>query len=258
MRVLAPLAALWISATSAWADPDIDRLIDVAAMPALLQVFATEGVAAGVELDTTFLNGQGGAVWAETVRKLYDPTRLEAELRSGLTEVLDPEVARIGLLFLDSDLGQRITMLEVQGREAMLDTDVRDMAIAAGAQARAAVTTLIDDRNLGVRNTDLAMDARAAFFDGMAETVPTPFDMPDIEAQRGAVRAATDAWLKGYYALVLSALTPEETRTYTDFWNTEIGGALDEAVSEVFGQSYVALSFGLGQAVGRLMLPDEL
>ncbi|WP_420011451.1 hypothetical protein [Tateyamaria sp.] len=258
MRFVLSFVALWFSATAALANADIDRLVDAMGMPALVRAFSEEGIASSPELDEAFLNGQGGAVFAETVRKLYDPARLEAELRTGLYEVLDPDMARTALLFAESDLGQRIVTLEVQGRQAMLDADVQDMVKAAGDDAGAAVTDFLAARNLVERNTEAAVVSQVAFFDGLAETITQSFPPPDIEGQRAMIAADTERWLKGYYALVQSALNADEIETYTAFWATEVGTALDDAVFEVFGQSYEAISYGLGQAVGRLVPPNEL
>jgi hypothetical protein len=258
MRFVSALAGLWFCASGAMANPDIDRLVDAMGMPALVRAFAAEGEMSAARLDSEFLNGTGGAVWAETVRKLYDPVRLEEELRSGLVQELDPEVARTALLFLESDLGQRIVALELQGREAMLDSDVKEMAEAAGALAGPQVTDFIALRNLTERNTDAAIAAQTAFFEGMAATITSAFAPPDIEEQRPNIMQDTRIWLTGYYALVQSALSDSDIETYTDFWRTEVGATLDDTLFEVFGQSYIALSYGLGQAVGRLIPPSEL
>lgn len=258
MRLIGALTAIWLGATNALANPDIDRLVDAMGMPALVRAFSDEGIASAARLDEDFLNGQGGSVWAETVRKLYDPARLEAELRRGLYTALDPEVARTALVFFDSDLGARIVALEVQGREAMLDPDVLDMAKAAGADAGASVTDFIALRNLTERNAEAAISAQTAFFDGIAQTITSAFTPPDVEGQRPMIIADTESWLKGYYALVQSALSEDEIETYTAFWQTQVGTAVDDAVFAVFGQSYEGLSYGLGQAVGRLMPPNEL
>ncbi|WP_223428374.1 hypothetical protein [Tateyamaria pelophila] len=258
MRLLAPALGLWVCATTAVAEPDIDRLIDAMGMPELIRAFSVEGEATGKTLDADFLGGQGGSVWAETVRKLYDPTRLERALRIGVAETLDPDLARTALVFFDSDVGQRIVLLEVQAREAMLDNDVAVMAKAAGAQSGAQVRDFIALRNLVERNTDAGVSAQNAFFDGFAQSTRSPMPAPDAEDLRDGIAAETETWLLGYYALTLSALSDEDIDIYSDFWRTEVGAAVDDAIFEAFGDSYTTLSFALGQAVGLLMPADEL
>lgn len=258
MRLLAPFLSLWVFAGAAMADPDVDRLIDAMGMPDLIRAFSVEGEAAGKTMDAEFLNGQGGSVWAETVRKLYDPARLETALRIGVAETLDPETARTALLFFDSDVGKRITSLEVQARMAMLDEDVETMAKAAGAQSDARVRDFLDLRDLVERNTDTGVAAQSAFFDGYTQATRSDVPAPDGELLRRSIQAETETWLLGYYALVQSALSTEDIETYSDFWQTEVGAAVDEAVFRAFGDSYTTLSFALGQAVGLLSPTGDL
>ena len=258
MRLLARVLGLWICATPAMADPDIDRLIDAMGMPELIRAFSMEGESTGETLDADFLSGQGGSVWAETVRKLYDPARLERALRLGVAETLDPEVARTALMFFDSDLGQRIILLEVQAREAMLNEDIAEMAKAAGAQADAQVRDFIALRNLVERNTDAGISAQNAFFDGFAQSTRSEMPAPDAEDLRNGISTETETWLLGYYAMTQSALSDADIHTYSDFWRTEVGAAVDDAVFEAFSDGYTTLSFALGQAVGLLVPANEL
>ena len=258
MRVLSAILTLWVSATAALSDPDIDRLVDAMGMPDLVRAFSVEGQTSADTLDAEFLNGQGGSVWAETVRKLYDPARLESELRSGLAQALDPQTARTALMFFDSEVGRRIISLEVQARVAMLDTDVADMAKAAGADSDAQVRAFIDTRNLVERNTDAAVLAQDAFFAGFAQATGAATPAPDTDALRLGIEKETERWLIGYYALIQSALGQDDLDIYSEFWQTQVGTAVDDAVFEVFGTSYTTLSFALGQAVGLLMPADEL
>lgn len=258
MRILASVLGLWVSATAALSDPDTDQLVDAMGMPALIRAFSLDGQESGAALNAEFLNGQGGAVWAETVRKLYDPARLESELRIGLAEALDPQVARTALMFFDSDLGQRLITLEVQAREAMLDKDVADMAKAVGTQAPAQVREFIETRDLVERNTDAALSAQIAFFDGFAQATNSQPTTRDTEGLHSAIASETEIWLIGYYALMQSALREGDLETYTDFWRTQVGVAVDDAVFEVFSASYANLSFALGQAAGLLVPASEL
>lgn len=258
MRILVPFLSVWVCVSAAMADPDVDRLIDAMGMPDLIRAFSAEGEAAGDAMDAEFLSGQGGSVWADTVRKLYDPARLENDLRIGLSEILEPETARTALLFFESDVGQRITALEVQAREAMLDEDVETMAKTAGAQADARVRDFLKLRDLVERNTDTGVSAQSAFFDGYTQATRSDVPAPDGEVLRESIQAETETWLLGYYALVQSALSDEDIQTYSDFWQTEVGAAVDDAVFQAFGDSYTTLSFALGQAVGLLSPTGEL
>lgn len=258
MRLLACVAGLWAGASMALADPDIDRLVDAMGMPELIRAFSAEGIETSRTLNAEFLNGQGGSVWAETVDRLYDPERIESAVRIGLAENLDPEVARAALVFFESDLGQRIVALEVAGRHAMLDPEVAEMAKAAGAQAGPDVTAFLELRNLVERNTDAGVSAQGAFFDGLAQATRATTPPPDAEEMRASIATEAEAWLRGYYAMTQSALSAEEIATYSDFFGTEVGAAVDDAVFDAFSDSYTTLSFALGQTIGLLLPANEL
>ena len=102
------------------------------------------------------------------------------------------------------------------------------------------------------------MAALTAFFAGIAETSAQPTPPPETDAQRELMQAETERWLRGYYALAQSPLSADDVDIYTAFWNTEVGAAVDDALFEAFGTSYATLSFGLGQAAGRLLPQNDL
>jgi len=256
MRLTTLALACVLPVQAAWAD--VDRLIDAMGVPALIQAFAFEGQDAGQSINEAFLNGQGGDVWAETVRRLYDPARMESELRAAMVEDLNPEVAEQALLFFESETGSKIIELEVQARQAFIDENVEAAAKAAPAAQGAAVTDFLLTRDLIERNTDVAVAAQAAFFDGLVEASGQSPDALDMDALRLSILEETESWLRGYNALVQSALTEDEIAIYTAFWDTEVGAAVDDALFAAFGQSYTTLSYALGQAAGRLVPQNEL
>ncbi len=258
MRLIAAMLTLVFTAGAALANADIDRLVDAMGVPGLIQAFASEGQDAGVAINNSFLNGQGGDVWGETVRRLYDPARLEAELRTAMQESLDGDVAAQALLFFESDLGEKVVDLEVQARQAMLNDDLEAAAKSAPSATSDAVSDFLIVRDLIERNTETAMAAQMAFFDGLAATSAGPGDAPDLEGLRDSLRADTESWLRGYYALAQSPLSGDDVAIYTAFWDTDVGRALDNALFDAFSASYVALSYGLGQAAGRLLPQNEL
>ncbi len=253
----APLVlSLCLWAQTAWAD--VDRLIDAMGIPQLIAVFVTEGTEAGVAIDEAFLNGQGGPVWAETVARLYDAQRMEVELRAVMAEHLEPEAAAQALLFFESGMGARIIDLEVQARHAFLDDMVEEAAKSVPAAQSREVTEYLQTRDLIKRNTDAALAAQVAFLQGFSETSDEAQDAPDMDQLRAHILIDTESWLRGYSALVQSAMTGDEIDVYTAFWDTEVGAAVDDALFAAFGQSYTTLSYALGQAAGHLAPQNEL
>ena len=258
MRALAAVLVLVLGTTASRASIETDRLVDALGIPALIVAFSTEGIEAGSAINDGILNGQGGDVWAETVRRLYDPARLDAELRSAFAASLDPDVTAQALLFFESDLGVRVVEFEVQARQAMLNPELEAAARAAPSAASKTITAFLAVRDLVARNADATLAAQAAFFDGLASTASRAVPVPDIEAQRENVVAETESWLRGYYALAQSPLGTDEVAIYNAFWDTDVGQALDDALFEAFGASYASLSYGLGQAAGRRLPQNEL
>lgn len=257
MRLIAACLTLVVSVHAALASEEADRLVDALGVPALIQAFTTEGEQAGQSIDDGFLDGQGGDVWAETVRRLYDPARMEAEIRATMTEVMDPDMAAQALLFFESDLGRKIIDLEVKARQAIIDPQVEAAAKAAPSAQGASVTDFLAARDLIDRNTDVAVEARTAFFDGLI-LASGRADGPDVEALRPGIAEETESWLRGYYAVIQSALSADDIAIYTAFWETDVGVAVDDALFAAFGQSYTTLSYALGQAAGRMMPQSEL
>ncbi|WP_108837940.1 DUF2059 domain-containing protein [Tateyamaria sp. Alg231-49] len=258
MTLRAALSALAFSASAALASPQTDQLVDAMGIPALIAAFSADGIENGTAVDKGILNGQGGNVWAETVRRLYDPARLEEEIRGAFAENLEEQVAAQALLFFESDVGARIIDLEVQARQAMLNPELEAAATAAPSAGNAAITEFLEVRDLVERNTDAAMKAQTAFFAGIAETSPQIVPPPETEEQRALMQAETERWLRGYYALAQSPLSEDDVAIYTAFWNTEVAMALDDVLFEAFANSYATLSFGLGQAAGRLLPQNDL
>ena len=257
MRRVAVAIAIWLFAGTAQSDSAGDRLFDAMGIPALIAAFAEEGVQSIPSLDASFLGGQGGDVFAETAQRLYDPARIEAELRASFKDLVDPQDARQAEVFFASKQGMDIVALEVEARQAMVDDTLEDAVKAASSEASAGVLRLISVRDLVEVNTDIAMAARHAFYEGLVSAAPGT-QAPDIEGQRGIVAEDTRAWITGYYMLVASALDESDLDTYAAFWETDVGQGVDAALSEAFEKSYVTLSFGLGQIVGRLLPQNDL
>ena len=128
MRSLALAAAVWLSALGAQADSAGDQLFDAMGIPGLSAAFAEDGRETIGDINSGFLGGQGGDVFLETAQRLYDPARMEAELRASFKQLVDPADARQAVVFFDSAQGQRIVALEVQARQAMVD-DALDLRV---------------------------------------------------------------------------------------------------------------------------------
>lgn len=258
MRLIAALFIYVFGVHASHASPDTDRLLDAMGIPSLMQAFSVDGQVAGEAINKAFLNGQGGDVWAETVRRMYDPARLELEMRSAMAATVDRDTALQAALFFESELGQRVVDLETQARRAMQSPELEAVARAAPSGRSAQLSGFLTIRDLVERNTKASLTAQAAFYDGMALTSGQPDIRPDFKTQYDEIEAETESWLRGYFALAQSPLSQDEVAIYTAFWDTDVGRTLDDALFAAFADSYKTLSFGLGQAVGRLLPQNDL
>lgn len=257
MRALVLAVLLNCAAVGAWAQDAVDQLFDASGMPALIAAFAEDSRLGARALDDSFLRGQGGDIFADTIDRLHDRDRLTETIRAGVRARLDPSVAAQALSFVDSEMGQRIARLEVEARQAMSSDEVEAAALAAAQRAGEDIVAMIELRNLSERNADISFNAQVAFWAGVAATAPD-FDVPDMDAQREGITTRSRDWVTGYYMLVASAFEEDDLATYTAFWDTEVGEAWDNAVSEALEEMYTELSFATGQAVGRLLPQNEL
>ena len=128
MRALFALPILLLTALPLRADTEAARLFDAMGIPGLVAAFAEDGIESANDLNDGFLNGQGGDVFAEAVRQLHDPARIEEELRAAMIATLSPDDARQALVFFESDQGHRIVELEVEARRAMVAAEVEAAA----------------------------------------------------------------------------------------------------------------------------------
>ncbi|MEL7164088.1 MAG: hypothetical protein AAGL96_01340 [Pseudomonadota bacterium] len=257
MRALILAVLLTLTAIGARAQDAVDQLFDAAGLPALIASFAEDSRLGARDLNDSFLQGQGGDVFFETIERLNNPERLTQAMRAGVRDRIDITTAARALTFVGSEMGQRIARLEVEARQAMSNEDVEAAALVAAERADDAVVSMIELRNLSERNADISFNAQVAFWAGIAATAPD-FDVPDMEAQRDRITSRSRQWVTGYYMLVASALEEDDLATYTAFWDTEVGETWDGAVSEALQEMYTELSFATGQAVGRLLPQNEL
>ncbi|MCR8826585.1 DUF2059 domain-containing protein [Pseudosulfitobacter koreensis] len=262
MRLL--IAALWMALASAvQAGPEADRTLDLIRLEAQMQIAREEGLQHAQTLNDDLLDGQGGALWAAQVDAIYDVARM-AEGARGPIEALDPETLSRLNLFLDSDLGQRITELELAARRAMMDEVSEEAAARAFAALEgtddARLTTaraVIEAGDLIERNVSTALNASFQFYralvDGGAYDMTEAQIIDEVWSQEETLRADTEGWLMGYLLLLMQPLDADERATYLAFMKTPEGGALNAALFDGFGRVYSDLSFALGQVLALNM-----
>ncbi len=263
-KVLRLFAAFWLALASAVsAGPEAETTLRLIQIEAQMQIAREEGLVHAQTLNTDLLDGQGGALWATQLDGIYDVARMSEGARPPI-EALDTETLSRLNLFLGSDLGQRITDLELAARTAMMDKTSEDAARRAFAELEGTddprvqtARALIDAGDLIERNVSTALNASYQFYralaDGGAYDMTEAQIIEEVWSQEETLRVDTESWLMGYLMLMVQPLDADERATYVAFVQTAEGAALNAALFDGFGQVYSDLSYALGQVLALNM-----
>lgn len=268
------LAALTVLiALPAWAAEraEVDRLWDLMDMDGVIEVMRAEGLDYGRSLDTDMLAGRGGAGFTALVEGLYDEDRMAATARDRFAgDLAEADVAPM-IAFFETPLGRRIIALELSARQAMLDDGVEEASrdrIAgmdeAGDPRVEMLNRFVEINDLVESNVMGALNASYAFYQGMEQGGALEDEMgeadilTDVWSQEEEVRADTEGWVYAFLALAYQPLTDEELARYTAFSETEAGQELNRAIFVAFDRMFVDISRGLGLAVARYLVGEEL
>jgi len=242
-------------------------LSDVMRIDAVIEVMRAEGIAYGVDMEAEMFPGQGGAGWQAMVAVIYDPIPMRARFDAALGAALagSPEIGAIGAFF-GTDLGQRVLMLEIEARRALLDAAVEEAAklayaeMAAGGGPRVAAleafvvaNDLIESNVMGAMNASLAFYLGLAEVGAFAEAMPEDQMLAEVWATEPEVRAETVDWLYPYLALAYKPLSDAELQAYQDFSESPAGQAVNAARCAAFDALFGAVARDLGRAAARQM-----
>jgi len=262
--ILAPVAY-------AQSDDKVERLSGLLQLQPLFEVMRDEGITYGADLDREMLDGAGGVSWQHAVNGIYEPDRLWRIFLPALTaELKDADVGAM-IDFFETDLGARITTLELEARHALLDKAIEaaskeqfhDLS-ESGSSRMALLEDLVQANDLVEYNVMAALNASYAFYSGMIdgqafETPPNDADvLKEVWAQEGEIRLDTNEWLYSYMLLAYQPLTDEELRIYVDFSKSNAGRVLNSALFAAYDRVTVNVSKSLGLTVAQFMHDQEL
>lgn len=270
MLILMPLAF-----GAAAGSDEVDPLLDALQLRAVFAVMQDEGQDYGDDLDRELLGNTGGAGWQKTVAKVYQPDRvLQTFLPRFTAELTDQDVGAM-TVFLTSDLGQKITTLELQARKVMLnkareeDSRAAYRAIIENPDHQAhsrlkLLVELVEANDLVEYNVMGAMNASYAFYTGMIKG--DAFDheisqadvLKDVWSQEGDIRLDTKEWIFAYLLLAYAPLTDTELRTYIDFSSSKPGRALNTALFAGYDEVFIMVSKALGLSVALQLQSENL
>jgi uncharacterized protein DUF2059 len=263
------IAGLALALTLPAAASEPDRLGDVLRIGEVIDVMRDEGRDFGAELDRDMLDGQGGAVWAAQIARIYDRDVMENSVRKALADRMSADDIARSIAFYDTPLGQRILTLETTARQAMSDKTVEDIARATYQELKqegdarfVEIIRFVDVNDLLERNVTGALNATYHFMRGLAEggaSTMSEADMTaDVWSQEDETRADTESWLFGFLLLAYGPLSDEDLEAYIVFSETKAGQALNAALFDGFDDMYLDISHALGLMVATALETSDL
>ncbi len=260
-----------VTSLSARPDAATERLVDALQLRDLFEVMAQEGQAYGQSLDVELLGGHGGANWAQSVAKIYDPSRVLRRFVLDLEAELPPTVFKPVLGFVETPLAAKIFKLEVAARRALLDKTLEQSSLQMLQVLRGKndpriplLTEFIETNDLIEFNVMGALNANLSFYQGLIEggaienTMSERQILQEVWGQEAEIRTETDRWIYSYLAMAYEPLSDEELLQYIDFSRTEAGRALNSAIFASFDRLYKDISFQLGLSVAASMKGNDL
>ena len=273
VRYLAALGAMLCLAGSAAAQSvaPIDTLYRAMGLPDLMQVMREEGIDYGLEMEGDLLGGQESDRWAAMVEDVYDLALMEDVVRNRLDSELAAEDLAPMIGFFSSDLGQRIVLLEVSARRAMMDDSVDEASRAMLAMMKDEAAPRLEALGVFAQTNDLinnnvvgALNSNYAFYSGLADGGALPADMSDddiladVWEQEEFIRVDTEEWVFAYMAMAYQPLSDAELQEYIDFSATSEGLALNQALFAAFDELFVGISLALGRGASGFLAGQEL
>lgn len=265
------LASLfWLStAHFVVASPEADNLSRVLRLSDVIAIMHDEGLDYANDLNSDMLAGQGGAFWNDSIKRLYDPDRIEATLRDSIAKEMDNSQIAQAVEFYETELGQRVLTLETSARAAMFDPDIEETArfnyhsLAASEDARlAAVTRFVEINDLLGLNVAGALTSNYQFYrglvDGEAMSLSEDEIMSEVWQQEQEITDDTTGWLFGFLLMAYRPLSLDEVESYIAFSDSSAGRALNRALFDGFDIVYSAISYELGLSVAREMKSSDL
>ncbi len=251
----------------------ISALSDMMMMGKVMSVMRDEGLDYGRTLEDEMFAGRGGGRWQTVVGMIYNPDEMRRRFDAALTTELATAGSDLVLIetFFGSDQGQRFLQLEIDAREALLDTAVEDAAKVAWAEmageetSRAAlIRRFVEVNDLIESNVMGALNANLAFYRGMAESGSFPEEMTeeqmltDVWRQEPDIRSETETWLFPFLSLAYQPLSDADLEAYIAFSESTAGKRMNAALFVAFDSVFTQISAELGAAAARQMQGEDI
>ena len=231
----------------------------------LFEVLRAEGLAYGETLEADMAVENSLGFWTGAVSAIYDEETLRARFDAALAAELgdDPAAVAEVLVFLTSDLGQRVVGLDIEARRTFLDIASEEAARVAADDRTVErdplvkqLRRIIDAGDLLEMNVAAAMSANLAFMTGMSDSgiygdgMPQEDILADVWAEEGNLSDSSNLWLYAFLGLAYAPLSEVEMKAYVDFVESPAGHRLNGALYAAYGAVYRQVNYELGRATG--------
>ena len=272
-RVIAAiiLPALLVAAPLRAADTAAD-LAELLQLGDIFAIMAREGEDYGAEIRDEMFPGADTPDWTQSVADIYAVGRilpLFVETMSAALAKSNVDLAP-AVTFFGSDLGRRVTALEVSARRALLDDVVSDASrlkldeMQAEGDARLAlIEEFVTVNDLVDANVTGALNGSFAFYRGLADAGAFKNSsegemLAEVGRQEASIRSETDRWIHAYLALAYAPLSDEDLQAYIAFSRTDAARELNRAIFASFDLVFADVSRRLGQTAGQILAGSDL
>ncbi|MEM6900024.1 MAG: hypothetical protein AAF583_09660 [Pseudomonadota bacterium] len=268
IRLLAFIICLPSMALPATSD-QIARLYEAVGTEKLIQILSEEGMEQSEALRMDMFPGRGGVGWSATVSTIYDATRLKTLFVTEFEAELEGTDVKGLLDFYASELGSRVSLLEVEARRAFMSDEVEKAAVLAferlkesGSDRLELLEQLADTTGWIDRNVAGALNSNLAFYQGLASG--QGFEMTedqmlsDVWGQEEGIREDTTDWVFGFMTFAYETLSDDELRAYTMLTASDAGRDLNRALFAGYDAIFMEVSYELGAAASLFSMGDEL
>lgn len=271
MPSLAPAQARPDLAPLAERAPDHHEMLEAIGIYDILDIMAAEGIAQASEMEGNMFPGRGGDAWQAVVNRIH-ATDLMVERFEAAWPVDTMSAAEVATItrFAESDAGRAIFSGETAARQAFLDPDVEEAAIARFRERAQAEDPRLDIlarfnavNDLVERNVMAALNGNFTFYRGLSDggafevEIPEELMLTEVWGQEAEIRADLVEWLYSYQLAAYADVSDAALETYVDLGETEAGAALNAALFTGFEALFDAMNYELGRAAGVFIRGED-
>ncbi|PJJ86977.1 uncharacterized protein DUF2059 [Brevirhabdus pacifica] len=262
--------------------PRLTRMLELLRIEELLEILREEGIDYARLVRAEMFPEIAAGPWDARIARIYDVTRMRGLIETGFAAKGGDQDAEAGTTiaapaleqaveFFSTDLGQRITRLEIDARRAMLDEMVERQAAQDYARVmeeeparQALLEEFVAANDLIESNVVGGMNSNYAFYSGLLDGGAFPFDvseeqvLSDVWSQEDEIRSESEIWIYSYLNLAYQPLSNAEMGDYVAFSRSDAGRAFNRALFDAFDLVFNTMSYDLGRAAGNSLRGEEL